>query len=124
MLRCWQDAVPKACDDSGASPRQFNEEDDHVHPRAGYPPKVTVSGPVNSPKDGPARRSRPEFTGPVNQHIMHGRSWPPHFTAPYGGAPLSTIRQNIKQQGGRLTQLPGLTHPEGQGLHPAIPVSA
>ncbi|MFB7755979.1 transposase [Streptomyces sp. NPDC056121] len=31
--------------------KQFNDEEDHVHLLAHYPPKTQLSKPVNSPKD-------------------------------------------------------------------------
>jgi putative transposase len=75
MLRC-QDTMRKVCDDVGAQLRKFNGEDDHVHLLVDYPPKVAVSALVNSLKGVPARRLRPEFTGRVNRHIMHGHFGP------------------------------------------------
>jgi REP element-mobilizing transposase RayT len=61
----------------GADLREFNDEDDHVHLLGEYPPKVPVPALVNPLKGVPARRLRPEFTGRVNQHIMHGHFWSP-----------------------------------------------
>ena len=85
--------------DFGAGLREFNGDDDHVHLLAGYPPKVAVPVLVNSLKGVPARRLRPEFTGHVNRHIMHGHFWSPsYFAASCGGAPPSIIRQYIEQQ--------------------------
>ncbi|MFE7214739.1 transposase, partial [Streptomyces sp. NPDC057611] len=46
-----------------------------------------------------ARILRRDFTGRVNQAIMHGHFWSPsYFAASCGGAPLSIIRQYIEQQ--------------------------
>ena len=99
MPRCCEDAVRKVRGDFGASLREFNGKDDHVHLLAGYPPKVAVSALVNSLKGVSARRLRSEFTGRVNRHIMHGHFWSPsYFAASRGGAPLSTIRQYIEQR--------------------------
>jgi len=99
MLRCCEDAVRKVCDDLGASLREFNGEDDHVHLLAGYPPKAAVSALVNSLKGVSARRLRSELTGRVNRHIMHGHFWSPsYFAASCDGAPLSIIRQYIEQR--------------------------
>ena len=67
----------KICGDFGAELREFNGEDDHVHLLVEYPPKVAVSALVNSLKGVPARRLRPEFTGHVNRHTMHGHFWSP-----------------------------------------------
>ena len=99
MLLSCQDAMRKVRGDFGAGLREFNGDDDHAHLLAGYPPKVAVPVPVNSLKGVPARRPRPEFTGHVNRHIMHGHFWSPsHFAASCGGAPPSIIRQYIEQQ--------------------------
>ena len=45
-------------------------------PAAWYPPKTAISALVNSLTGVPTRRLRTEFTGQVNQHIMHGHFWP------------------------------------------------
>jgi putative transposase len=86
--RC-QDAMRQACDDFGASLREFNGETDHVHLLMFYPPRVSVSAPVNSLKGASARRLRPEYTGPVNRARMNGHLWsgprptsPPRAEAP------------------------------------------
>jgi putative transposase len=99
MLTCCQDATRKACDDFGASLREFNGETDHVHLLVFYPPRVSVSAPVNSLKGVSARRPRPEYTGPVNRARMNGHLWSPsYFAAPCRGAPPSIIQQHIEQQ--------------------------
>lgn len=69
MLRCCEDAMRKVCGDFGAELREFNGEDDNVHLLVAYPPKVVVSGLVNSLKGVSARRLRSEFTGSVSRHI-------------------------------------------------------
>jgi putative transposase len=77
----------KGLRDFGATLREFNGEDDHVHLLVDYPPKVAVSALVNSLKGVSARRLRSEFTGRVNRHIMHGHFWSPsYFAASCGGA--------------------------------------
>ncbi|HWM96786.1 MAG TPA: IS200/IS605 family transposase, partial [Streptosporangiaceae bacterium] len=94
--------------------REFNDEHDHVHLLGEYPPKVPVPVPalVNSLKSLPARRLRPEFTGRVNQHIMHGHFWSPsYFAAPCGRAPLSIIRRYTEQQRHPVNATSGLTPP-------------
>jgi putative transposase len=112
MLRCCEDAMRKVCGDFGADLREFNGEDDHVHLLVEYPPKVAVTGLVNSLKGVSARRLRSEFTGRVNQHVMNGHFWSPsYFAASCGGAPLSTIRQYIEQQKAPASETPGLTPP-------------
>ena len=62
---------------------------------SGTRPRSPSPALVNSLKGVPARRLRPEFTGRVNRHIMHGHFWSPsYFAASCGGAPLSIIRQH------------------------------
>ena len=90
----------------------FNGEEDNVHLLVEYPPKVAVSALVNSLKGVPARRLRPEFTGRVNRHLMHGHFWSPSYLAACcGGAPLSIIRQYIQQQRHPVNATSGLTPP-------------
>jgi len=102
----------KVCANFGAGLREFNGEDDHVHLLVEYPPKVAVTGLVNSLKGVPARRLRSEFTGRVNRHLMHGHFWsPPYFAASCGGAPLSIIRRYIEQQRRPAKATSGLTPP-------------
>ncbi|MEU6010958.1 IS200/IS605 family transposase [Streptomyces sp. NPDC047453] len=99
MLSVCEDTMRKVCEDFGAELTEFNGEDDHVHLLVHYPPKVAVSKLVNSLKGVSARILRRDFTGRVNQAIMHGHFWSPsYFAASCGGAPLSIIRQYIEQQ--------------------------
>ena len=100
MLRCCQDAVSKVGHDFSAALAESSGKDDHVHLLAGYPPKVAISALVNSLKGVPTCRfTRPEFTGRVNQHIMHRHLWSPsHLAVSSGGAPVSTIRKYTEQQ--------------------------
>ena len=45
-----RDVLTKACQDFGATPAERNGQDNHIHPLAGYPPKVsgtTLDGPAN-----------------------------------------------------------------------------
>ncbi len=77
------------CVDFGADLKEFNGETDHVHLLIEYPPKVAVSGLVNSLKGVSSRRLRQEFTGRVNRASMHGHFWSPsYFVCTAGGAPL------------------------------------
>ncbi len=102
----------KVCGDVGATLREFNGEDDHVHLLVDYPPRVAVSALVNSLKGAPARTLRSQFTGPVNQHIMHGYFWSPsHVAASCGGTPPSIIPQYIDQQRHPVNATSGLTPP-------------
>jgi putative transposase len=98
MLSCCEAAMRKVCADFGAGLHEFNGEAGHVHLVVDYPPKVAVSALVNSLKGVSARRLRSEFTGRVTGASMRGHFWfPSYFAASCGGAPLSIIRQYIKQ---------------------------
>ena len=77
MLRSCEGATRKVRGGFGAEPREFNNQDDHVHLQAGYSPKVAVPALVNGLKPVPARPLRSQFTGRVNQHITHGHFWSP-----------------------------------------------
>ncbi len=85
-------------------------EDDHVHLRVRYPPKVTLSRLVNSLKGVSSRRLRdvrPEVTGRYHQGVL----WSPsYFVASCGGAPLSVIADYLRNQ--RKGALP--SQPQGR----------
>lgn len=99
MLNVCEATMRKVCEDFEAELVEFNGEDDHVHLLVHYPPKVAVSGLVNSLKGVSARILRRDFTGRVNRAIMHGHFWSPsYFAASCGGAPLTVVRQYIEQQ--------------------------
>lgn len=99
MLNACEATMRKVCEDFEATLVEFNGETDHVHLLVNYPPKVTVSGLVNSLKGVSARILRRDFTGHVNRAIMHGHFWSPsYFAASCGGAPISIVRQYIEQQ--------------------------
>ena len=112
MLHCCQHVMRKVCGDFGATLREFNGEDDHVHLLVGYPPKVAVSALVNSLKGVSARKLRSQFTGRVNRHLMHGHFWSPSYlAASCGGAPLSITWQYIEQQRHPVNATSELTPP-------------
>lgn len=73
-------------------------EEDHVHLLVEYPPKVPVSGLVNSLKGVSSRllrRDRPEIT----RRNWKGVLWSPsYFAASCGGAPIAILRTYIEQQ--------------------------
>jgi putative transposase len=82
-----------------AHPPEFNGEEDHVHLLVHYPPKVALSHLVNSLKGVSSRYLRQEFTGRVNQAIMHGRFWSgSYFAGSCGGAPLAVVKDYIENQ--------------------------
>ncbi|MFC4015705.1 IS200/IS605 family transposase [Nonomuraea purpurea] len=99
MLRRCQDITIEVCDSFEAELREFNGEDDHVHPLVHHPPKVVISKVVNSLKGVSSHYLHKEFTGRVNRAIMHGHFWSPSYlAASCGGAPPSIIKQYIEQQ--------------------------
>ncbi|MFE1442650.1 IS200/IS605 family transposase [Streptomyces sp. NPDC058739] len=99
MLTVCEATMRKVCEDFEAELVEFNGEDDHVHLLVHYPPKVAVSGLVNSLKGVSARILRRDFTGRVNRAITHGHFWSPsYFAASCGGDPLTVVRQYIEQQ--------------------------
>ncbi|MFE7394544.1 IS200/IS605 family transposase, partial [Streptomyces sp. NPDC057582] len=63
------------------------------------PPRVALSNLVNSLKGVSSRRLRQEFTGHVNQPIMHGRFWSgSYFAGSCGGTPLHMVKDYIENQ--------------------------
>lgn len=88
----------KVCSDFEAELVETDGESDHVHLLVLYPPKVSVSGLVNSLKGVSSRlmkRRHPELL----QRYWKGVLWAPsYFAASCGGAPVSIIRQYIEQQ--------------------------
>ncbi|MFB7226046.1 IS200/IS605 family transposase, partial [Streptomyces sp. NPDC056227] len=75
MLTRCEEIMRKVCEDFEADLIEFNGGEDHVHLLVHYPPRVALSNLVNSLKGVSSRRLRQEFTGHVNQAIMHGRFW-------------------------------------------------
>ncbi len=119
MLHCCQDMTRKVRADVGAEPREFNDRGNHLHLLPGYPPKTAISALVNSLTGVPTRRLRTQFTGQVNQHIMHGHFWPPpYLAASCGGTPPGTIQQYIDQQKRPVDATSGLTPPWRTGPGP------
>ncbi|MGW6792656.1 IS200/IS605 family transposase [Streptomyces chartreusis] len=99
MLDVCEATMRKVCEDFEAELVEFNGETDHLHLLVHYPPKVAVSGLVNSLKGVSARILRRDFTGPTNYALMHGHFWSSsYFAASCGGAPLTVVRQYIEQQ--------------------------
>ena len=93
-----RDIFAKVCTDFGAELRTCDGEDDHVHLLVEYPPKVSVSGLVNSLKGVSSRllrQRRPD----IARRYWKGILWSPsYFAASCGGAPLSIVRQYVEQQ--------------------------
>jgi putative transposase len=78
---------------------EFHGEDDHVHLRVNYPPKVAVSNLVNSLKGVSSRMIRKKNYPGIRKKLWGGALWPPsYFAGSCGGGPVAVIRQYIEQQ--------------------------
>lgn len=99
MLDRCDEIMREVCADFEAELREFNVEDDHVHLLVHYPPKVALSKLVNSLKGVSSRRLRQEFEPHVRRFLWGGRFWSgSYFAASCGGAPLTVVKQYIRQQ--------------------------
>ena len=88
----------RVCADFGATLAEMDGEDDHVHLLVEYPPKVSVSGLVNSLKGVSSRMLRKERPDIANRYWKNVLWTPSYFAASCGGAPISIVRQYIEQQ--------------------------
>jgi putative transposase len=88
----------EVCCDFEARLVEMDGEDDHVHLLVEYPPKISVSGLVNSLKGVSSRLLRIERKD-IAKRYWKGTLWSPsYFAASCGGAPIAIIRQYIEQQ--------------------------
>ena len=98
ILNTLRTIFENVCQDFEADLKEMEGEQDHVHLLIHYPPKVSVSGLVNSLKGVSSRllrKHRPDLL----RHFWRGVLWSPsYFAASCGGAPVSIIRQYIQQQ--------------------------
>lgn len=95
-LRVLFDSV---CTDFEAELVEFDGEEDHVHLLVNYPPKVAVSGLVNSLKGVSSRMIRRKNYPSIRNKLWRGALWSPsYFAGSCGGAPVEVIRQYIEQQ--------------------------
>ena len=88
----------RVCSDFEATLVEMDGEDDHVHLLVEYPPKVSVSGLVNSLKGVSSRMLRKERPDIANRYWKNVLWTPSYFAASCGGAPISIVRQYIEQQ--------------------------
>ena len=88
----------RVCADFEATLAEMDGEDDHVHLLVEYPPKVSVSGLVNSLKGVSSRMLRKERPDIANRYWKNVLWTPTYFAASCGGAPISIVRQYIEQQ--------------------------
>jgi len=91
-------AFAKVCADFECELIEFNGECNHVHLLVSFPPKVAVSKLVNSLKGVSSRLLKKKF-GAIHPWYQYKGLWSgSYFAASCGGAPLSIIKQYIKQQ--------------------------
>lgn len=77
---------------------EFNGEADHVHLLVNYPPKVSISGLVNSLKGVSSRRLRQERPDIADKYWKGGLWSPSYFAGSVGGAPIDVLREYIENQ--------------------------
>ena len=88
-----------SCERVEATLQEFDGEYDHVHLMIHYPPKIELSKLVNSLKGVSSRYLRREFTNQIEKYYWKGVLWSPsYFAASCGGAPISIVREYIKNQ--------------------------
>ncbi len=75
---------------------EFNGEADQVHVLIQYPPKVSISGMVNSLKGVSSRKyGRANLPKPKNRKSLGS---PSYFVSSVGGASLETLKGYIQNQ--------------------------
>jgi putative transposase len=106
----------QVCADFGCVLREVGHEPDHVHLLVEYPPKVSLSGLVNSLKGVSARRVRAAHFPEVDKRLWGEHFWSPSYCAvSCGGAPLEVVRRYVEQQTGEKGAPP---RPKGRGTRP------
>jgi putative transposase len=77
---------------------KFDGEGDHVHLLVHYPPKLALSKLVNALKGVSSRLLRKHLKD-VRRHYWKDVLWSPsYFAGSCGGAPISIIKQYIRNQ--------------------------
>ncbi|RYL29462.1 IS200/IS605 family transposase [Acinetobacter piscicola] len=98
MLETMREVFERVCLDFEAVLVEFDGEHDHVHLLVNYPPKVAVSGLVNSLKGASSRILRTKHPE-IKNKLWGNALWSPsYFAASCGGAPISIIKQYIESQ--------------------------
>ena len=98
MLERLKAVVHALCQDWDAKLIEMNGEEDHVHLLLGLNPKCAPSIVANNFKTVTSRLLRKEFPAlraKYRQPVLWSRSY---FVASVGRAPLSVIKQYIKEQ--------------------------
>lgn len=99
ILNDLRDIFSAVCKNFEAELIEFDGEDDHVHLRINYPPKVAISHLVNSLKGVSSRMIRKKNYPSIRKNLWGNALWSPsYFAGSCGGAPISIIRQYIEQQ--------------------------
>ena len=86
------------CADFETDLTEFNGESDHIHLLVNYPPKVSLSGLVNSLKGVSSRRLRQERPDIADRYWKGGLWSASYFASSCGGAPLDVLKTYIRQQ--------------------------
>ena len=99
ILEDLKSIFDKICQDFEAVLIEFDGEYDHVHLLVHYPPKVAVSKLVNSLKGASSRLLRKQHSSHISKFLWDNNLWSPsYFAGSCGGAPISAVKQYIKQQ--------------------------
>ncbi len=100
--RVWEvlrAAFERVCKDFGATLDEANYEADHTHLLVSYPPKVSLSGLVNSLKGVSAYDVRRTGYEEVKRALWGRAFWSSSYCAvSCGGAPLEVIKGYIEKQ--------------------------
>jgi putative transposase len=92
-------SLASVCTDFGATLKELDGEDDHLHLLVSYPPKVAISKLVNSLKGVSSRYLRQANYPEVTRALWGGQFWSPsYFAASCGGATLDVIASYIQNQ--------------------------
>ena len=97
-LQLLQQSFAGVCADFETTLTEFNGEADHVHLLVNYPPKVALSGLVNSLKGVSARRLRASRPDIMRKYWKGGLWSASYFVASVGGAPIAVLRRYIEGQ--------------------------
>jgi REP-associated tyrosine transposase len=94
-----EEIMRAVCADLETELVEFNGENNHIHLLVNFPPKVALARLVNSLKGVSSRRMRQEFPDLVRHYYRANKLWSgSYFAGSVGGAPLTVLRQYIKQQ--------------------------
>lgn len=98
ILEEMQKILERVCISFEAVLTEFDGRGDHVHLLVNYPPKVSISGMVNSLKGVSSRLLRKKFPE-LEKRYWKGGLWSPSYFAASGReTPIPMIQQYIKQQ--------------------------